>query len=127
MSLGLVSCLFHPNTVDQGLQSLSLVDCCVQRPTAGLSTQQSHLWNRHPSISGERGPSFASATHFLLFGAILSAIVIFIIMKIDLQIEKDKEDVLVHSNIAQCRGNTRDNTLVKGPRSLQRLSNLQGL
>ena len=70
---------------------------------------------------------FVSAARFLFFGAILSVIVNFTIVKIDLQIGLVEGDVLVHSNIAQHRGNTRGSMSVGGPRSLQRLLDLQGL
>ena len=117
---------FCPNKC-LGLQSLSLVDCCVQRPTTGLLAWQSHLWNCHPLISGEKGLLFVSATCFLLFEAILSAIVDLIIVRIELWSKLVEGDVPVRSNIAQHRGNTRGSTSVRGPRSLQRPSDLQGL
>ena len=127
VSSGFVSVFVSSIAGIQGLQSLSSVDCCVQRSTAGLSARRSHLWNRHPLISGERGPSFASATRFPLFGAVLSAIVDLIIVRIELRSKLVKGEVPVRSSIAQCRGDTRGDTSVGGPRSFRRPSNLRGL
>ena len=127
VSSGFVSVFVFIHSSHQGLQSLSSVDCCVQRPTAGLSARRSHLWNCHPSISRERGPSFASATRFPLFGAVLSAIVDLIIVRIELRSELVEGDVPVRSSIAQRRGDTRGDTSVGGPRSFRRPSDLRGL
>ena len=123
--VGLCFAFISSKTVDQGLQSFSFVDYCVQKPTADLSAQWSHFWNRHPLISGERGLSFVSAACFPLFGAVLSTIVNLIIVRINLQSKLVKEDMLVCLSITQYRGDTRGGMSVGGPRSLQRPLDLQ--
>ena len=57
----------------------------------------------------------------------LSAIVDFTILRIDLRTGSDEGGMPERSNIAPHRGDTRSGTLVRGPRSLRRPSDLRGL